>query len=146
MNTIMVTGIKSISQQQVSAMGLNGLSAATVSQMPSQEVPVKRSTASDTRRVSVALIDSQLKIARLVNDCKELWSNFLFAPVLTICDSNSYFYWISLWAVRRMMMIKFYARFFFIESPTTKFFITLLDFMMTGLLLLWKLFLILKIF
>lgn len=68
----MVTGIKSISQQQVSAMGLNGLSAATVSQMPSQEVPVKRSTASDTRRVSVALIDSQLKIARLVNDCKEL--------------------------------------------------------------------------
>lgn len=51
----MVTGIKSISQQQVSAMGLNGISAATVSQMPSQEVPVKRSTASDTRRVSEVL-------------------------------------------------------------------------------------------
>lgn len=54
MNKIMVTGIKSISQQQVSAMGLNGISAATVSQMPSQEVPVKRSTnASDARRVSL---------------------------------------------------------------------------------------------
>lgn len=67
MNTIMVTGIKSISQQQVSAMGLNGISAATVSQMPSQEVPVKRSTASDTRRVSVELIDSQLKICRVLD-------------------------------------------------------------------------------
>lgn len=49
MNTIMVTGIKSISQQQVSAMGLNGITAA---QMPSQEMPVKRTAASDARRVS----------------------------------------------------------------------------------------------
>jgi hypothetical protein len=48
MNTIMVTGIK----QQVSAMGLNGITAATVAQMPSQEMPVKRTTASDARRVS----------------------------------------------------------------------------------------------
>lgn len=53
MNTIMVTGIKSISQQQVSAMGLSGITAATVTQMPSQEMPVKRTTASDARRVSV---------------------------------------------------------------------------------------------
>jgi hypothetical protein len=49
---IMVTGIKSLSQQQVingSTMGLSGITAA---QMPSQEVPIKRATASDTRRVS----------------------------------------------------------------------------------------------
>lgn len=51
MNTIMVTGIKSISQQQVNAMGLNGITSATV-QMPSQEIPVKRTAASDARRVS----------------------------------------------------------------------------------------------
>lgn len=50
----MVTGIKSISQQQVinsSTMGLNGI---TTTQMPSQEMPtIKRATASDTRRVSI---------------------------------------------------------------------------------------------
>lgn len=47
----MVTGIKLISQQQVTinTMGLNGI---TASQNPTQETPVKRSTASDTRRVS----------------------------------------------------------------------------------------------
>lgn len=49
----MVTGIKHLSQQQVisncNTMGLNGLTAA---QIPNQEAPVKRSTASDTRRVS----------------------------------------------------------------------------------------------
>lgn len=52
MNKNMVTGIKSISQQQVinnsNTMGLNGI---TTTQMPSQEVPIKRATASDTRRV-----------------------------------------------------------------------------------------------
>lgn len=48
----MVTGIKLLSQQQVincNTMGLNGLTAAQIS---NQEAPVKRSTASDTRRVS----------------------------------------------------------------------------------------------
>jgi hypothetical protein len=53
MNKNMVTGIKSISQQQVinsNTMGLNGI---TTTQMPSQEVTIKRATASDTRRVSV---------------------------------------------------------------------------------------------
>lgn len=50
----MVTGIKSINHQQVNAMGLNGITAASVSQMSSQEVPVKRSTTtSDARRVSL---------------------------------------------------------------------------------------------
>lgn len=55
MNRNMVTGtLKSISQQQVinnsSTMGLNGI---TTTQMPSQEVPIKRATASDTRRVRI---------------------------------------------------------------------------------------------
>lgn len=48
----MVTGIKLISQQQVinnNAMGLSGITAA---QIPSQDAPMKRATASDTRRVS----------------------------------------------------------------------------------------------
>lgn len=52
----MVTGIKLISQQQVTinTMGLNGL---TASQNSTQETPVKRSTASDTRRVSHKVTD-----------------------------------------------------------------------------------------
>ena len=58
MNQNMVTGIKSISQQQVinsNTMGLNGI---TTTQMPSQEVPIKRATASDTRRVSTISANS----------------------------------------------------------------------------------------
>lgn len=50
----MVTGLKSISHQQVingTTMGLNGI---TTTQIPSQEMPVKRA-ASDTRRVSIQL-------------------------------------------------------------------------------------------
>lgn len=52
MNKNMVTGINSISQQQVinsNTMGLNGI---TTQQMPAQEMPIRRPTASDTRRVS----------------------------------------------------------------------------------------------
>jgi hypothetical protein len=56
MNINMVTGIKTISQQQVinsNTMGLNGINTT---QMPSQEMPIKRATASDTRRVSIIFI------------------------------------------------------------------------------------------
>ena len=52
----MVTGIKLISQQQVINNNTMGLSGITASQIPSQEAPVKRTTASDTRRVSFGLI------------------------------------------------------------------------------------------
>lgn len=45
----MVTGIKLISQQQVNTMGLSGISTP---QIASLETPMKRATASDTRRVS----------------------------------------------------------------------------------------------
>lgn len=47
----MVTGIKLITQQATvnNTMGLSGITAA---QIPSQEAPMKRSSASDTRRVS----------------------------------------------------------------------------------------------
>lgn len=57
----MVTGIKLISQQQVTinTMGLNGI---TASQIPTQETPVKRSTASDTRRVSRKVTNSIRKM------------------------------------------------------------------------------------
>lgn len=57
----MVTGIKLISQQQVTinTMGLNGI---TASQIPTQDTPVKRSTASDTRRVSRKVTDSKPKM------------------------------------------------------------------------------------
>lgn len=48
----MVTGIKLISQQQVTSSNTMGLSGITAAQIPSQEAPVKRATASDTRRVS----------------------------------------------------------------------------------------------
>lgn len=48
----MVTGIKLISQQQVIGSNTMGLSGITAAQIPSQEAPVKRATASDTRRVS----------------------------------------------------------------------------------------------
>lgn len=65
----MVTGIKLISQQQVTinTMGLNGL---TASQNPTQETPVKRSTASDTRRVSCKVTDFiRKKVHKKVGNC-----------------------------------------------------------------------------
>ncbi|KAG5678179.1 hypothetical protein PVAND_007872 [Polypedilum vanderplanki] len=67
----MVTGIKSISQQQVingSTMGLNGI---TATQMPSQEVPIKRATASDTRRSNKPIMEKRRR-ARINNCLNEL--------------------------------------------------------------------------
>ncbi|CAG9800437.1 unnamed protein product [Chironomus riparius] len=71
MNKNMVTGIKSISQQQVinsNTMGLNGI---TTTQMPSQEVPIKRATASDTRRSNKPIMEKRRR-ARINNCLNEL--------------------------------------------------------------------------
>jgi hypothetical protein len=71
--------------------------------MPSQEMPVKRTTASDARRVSANWYSQKISRSwarRFVNEkyiCADFMTNFLFgifphfAPVLTDCDSNSAF-------------------------------------------------------
>lgn len=71
MNKDMVTGVKSISQQQVinsNTMGLNGI---TATQLPSQEVPIKRATTSDTRRSNKPIMEKRRR-ARINNCLNEL--------------------------------------------------------------------------